>query len=88
MAVSFDHPAEIERFLRRELGNLDLAAKEAALVELYRQEKLTHHHLSQALGLSRFETDGALKKHNVTDDLPTVEDLARQVENLGRSAGE
>jgi len=86
MAVSFDLPTDIEEFLRRELGNLDEAAKEAALVELYRQDKLTHHQLSQALGLSRLDADGVLKKHNVTEDLLTVEELERQVEDLRRLA--
>ena len=87
MAVSFDLPTDIEQFLRHKLGNLDQAAKEAALVELYRQEKLTHHQLSKALGLSRLETNGVLKKHNVTEDLLSVEEFSRQVEDLGRSVG-
>jgi hypothetical protein len=73
MSVTFDLPASIEQALRHELGNLDQAAKEAALVELYRQEKLTHHELSQSLGLDRLETEAILKKHNVTEDLLTSE---------------
>ncbi len=73
MSVTFDLPKSIEQSLRRELGNLDQAAKEAALVELYRQDKLTHHELSQALGLERLETEAVLKKHNVAEDLPTNE---------------
>lgn len=88
MAVSFDLPTDIEQSLRRNLGNLDEAAKEAALVELYRQEKLTHHQLTKALGLSRLETDGVLKKHKVTEDLLSFEELSRQVEDLGRSVGQ
>ena len=82
MAVGFDLPTDIEQFLRHELGNLDQAVKEAALVELYRQEKLTHHQLSKALGLSRLEIDGVLKRHKVTEDLLSAEEFQRQVEDL------
>jgi len=82
MTVSFSLPSDIEAHLRRDLGDLDRAAKEATLVELYRQENLTHYELSQALGLSRFETDGLLKRHHVTEDLLTVEDFNRQVDDL------
>jgi len=32
------------------------SSREAALVELYRQAKITHHQLATALGLERFET--------------------------------
>ena len=56
----------------------------AALVELYRLDKLTHHQLSQALDLSRLEADGVLKKHNVTEDLLTVDELELQVKDLRR----
>ncbi|HEX4054196.1 MAG TPA: UPF0175 family protein [Tepidisphaeraceae bacterium] len=73
MSITFDLPTSIEQSLRRELGNLEQAAKEAALVELYRQDKLTHHEFSQALGLDRLETEAVLKRHNVTEDFPTRE---------------
>lgn len=83
MLVTFELPNNIERRLRQ-LGDLDQVAKEAALVELYRQEKLTHHELAQALGLSRIETDVLLKKHNVTEDLMTIEQFERQADQLWR----
>jgi hypothetical protein len=50
-------------------------------VDLYRQEKLTHHQLSSVLGLSRFETDALLKRHEVFYDL-TAEDVVRESEGL------
>lgn len=87
MPVTFELPNRIERNLRLQLGDLDLAAKEAALVELYRQGTLTHHELAESLGLSRIETDGVLKKHNVTEDLITVEEFERQAEELWRAMG-
>jgi hypothetical protein len=82
MAVSFELPDELERNLRRTLGDLDRAAKEAALIELYRQDKLTRHELSQAMGISRLETEALLKAHDVTEDLPTAAEVERDVENL------
>ena len=87
MTVSFEIPNSLERLLRRDFGNLDDAAKEAALVELYRQGKLTQHELAEALGLTRIETDAILKKHNVTEDLPTDAELAVGLSNLRRLLG-
>ena len=53
MSISFDLPASVEDQLRRELADLDVVAKEAVLVELYRQGRLTHHQLGLSLGLAR-----------------------------------
>lgn len=71
MAVTFELPNDIEQNLRQELGDLAQAAKEAALVELYRQGRISHHDLSRALGLTRLETEAVLKQHRVIEDLPT-----------------
>lgn len=87
MALTIQLPPEIEQALRRELGDLDQAAKEALLVELYRQDRLTQFELSQALGLDRFEIDALLKKHNVTEDLPTVDELAEDLKRLTQLVG-
>ncbi len=88
MAVTIQLPADVEERLRSENPDLDAEAKEAMLVELYRQDKLSHYELSQALSLDRFETDGVLKRHNVTEDLPTAEEhevaLARLREMIGK----
>ncbi len=79
MAVTIQLPADVEERLRAESPNLDSEAREAMLVELYRQDRLTRYELSQSLGLSRFETDGVLKKHRVTEDLPTSEELEQDL---------
>jgi hypothetical protein len=84
MSISFDLPATVEDQLRRELADLDVVAKEAALVELYRQERITHHQLGLSLGLERHETDGLLKRHKVVEDLPRAEGLADQIATLRR----
>jgi hypothetical protein len=84
MAVTFELPQEMERSLRREVGDLDQVAKEAALVELYRQDRITAYELGQALNLSRLETEALLKRHNVTEDLPTESELESERNRLRR----
>lgn len=79
MAITFEIPADLEENLARELGNLNQAAKESALVELYRQGRISRPELSRALDLSRYETDGLLKRHGVTEDLITPEQLDEQL---------
>ena len=64
-----------------------VAAKEAALVELYRQGQLSHGKLAEGLGISRYETDAVLKRHNVTEDLLTREEFDDQVSGLRKALG-
>ncbi len=84
MSISFELPENVEAQLRRELGDLNAVAKEAALVELYRQGKLSHGQLAEALETSRYEVDGVLKRHNVTEDLMTTEEYIEGLENISR----
>ena len=71
MSITFDLPAAVEQQLRRDVTNLDVLAKEAALVELYRQGT----------------TDDLLKRHHVTEDLITAEELGEQIATLRRLIG-
>jgi hypothetical protein len=82
MAITFQLPETVEQHLREVFADLDQAAKEAALVELYRQDKITHFELAQALGLSRCETDGVLQRHGVTEDLLTSAEHEAQLAGL------
>ncbi|MCX7414149.1 MAG: UPF0175 family protein [Planctomycetia bacterium] len=88
MSITFDLPAAVEQQLRRDVTNLDVLAKEAALVELYRQGMISHHQLGLSLGMTRFETDGLLKRHHVTEDLITAEELGEQIATLRRLIGQ
>ncbi|MEX2120144.1 MAG: UPF0175 family protein [Pirellulales bacterium] len=88
MTISFQLPDAIEMHLRQEVADLDAAAKEAALVELYRQHKLSHHQLATALGLDRFETEALLKQHHVTEDLVTPAEFSQQLAGLRKLLGE
>lgn len=87
MPISFSLPGPIEENLRVQVGNLDEVAKEAALVELYRQGNLSHGQLAESLGLSRDQTNGVLKRHNVTEDLITQEEFDAQVAELRKLLG-
>jgi predicted HTH domain antitoxin len=85
--VSFQLPDDVEQQLRRQIGDLDAAAKEAALVELYRQGQLSHGKLAAGLGISRYEADAVLKRHDVTEDLLSREDFDQQVSGLRELLG-
>jgi len=61
---------------------VDAAAKEAAVVELYRQGQLSHGALADCLAISRMEVDGLLERHGVTEDLPTVAEFREQLEAI------
>lgn len=82
MAVSFQLPDELESNLRHDFQDLDAEAREAFLVDLYRRRRISHHALAGALGLDRFETEGVLRKHQVTEDLGTVDDYLRDAQTL------
>ena len=71
MAVTIELPQTVEDSIRQTLPNLDELAKEILLVTLYREGKLTHHEFATAMGVTRYEADGILKRHHVTEDLIT-----------------
>lgn len=86
MSISFDLPTDIESGLRAALGDLNQAAKEAALVELYRQRKISHLDFSRALGLTRLEAENVLKRHDVVDDLPDKDEYDQALRRLRSAA--
>lgn len=87
MAISFELPRELESQLRGEFENLDDTAKEAMGVELFRQGKLSHAQLASLLDLSRYETDGVLKRHGAFYDL-SLDDVLRDAEVSRQARGE
>lgn len=78
MKISFEIPHDIEQQIKT--NGLDVVgkAREAFLIELYREHKITHRQLGDALGLERYETDGMLKRYGVGLDL-TVEEIKAEV---------
>ena len=87
MSITFELPVAVEEQLRRDHADLDVVAKEAALVELYRQGRITQHQLGLSLDKSRFEVEELLKRHKVTEDLDTAEQVAEQITILRRLLG-
>jgi len=51
------------------------------LVDLYRQHKITHRQLGEALGLDRFDTDVLLKHHGVELEL-SLDEFNAEVASL------
>ena len=87
MAIKIELPDAIEDKLRADFGNLAVAGKEAMLVELYRQDKISHGELAESLGLSRYETDDVLRRHNVTEDLLAGNEFDEQLAGLRKLVG-
>ena len=81
MTISFEIPRDIEQELSTRGADLSREAKEAFLVEQYRQRKSSHHQLEQALGLDDYETDGVLKRRGIMLELG-VEELRDEAASL------
>ena len=82
MNISIDLPSEIAQELNATASDFGREAKEAYLVELYRQDRISHHQLTEALGLNRGEANGVLKLHKVPSGPATVEELRAEVASL------
>jgi hypothetical protein len=81
MRIQFEIPHDIEQELGGNGADLSGEAREAFLVELYRQDRIAHHQLAEALGLSRLETEGVLKRHQVSSGV-TAEEMRAQAAAL------
>jgi hypothetical protein len=81
MSISFEIPKDLEQQLRTGGADLNGRAREAFLVDLYRDDQITHHQLAEALGLSRLETEGVLKRHQVSSGV-TAEEMGAQAATL------
>lgn len=65
MSVSFQLESELEDQLRRDMGDLAQAAREALLIEAYRRGKLSVGRLAKSLGIGVLEADGWLAERSV-----------------------
>ena len=66
MQVTLDIPDSLATQIAPEGQSLSRALLEAALIQAYREDRLTGHELMVALGLeTRYELDGVLKAHQV-----------------------
>jgi Uncharacterised protein family (UPF0175) len=91
MSISFEIPKDLEQQLRTGGADLNDRAREAFLVDLYRDDQITHHQLAEALRLSRLETEDVLKRHQVSSGV-TAEEMRAQAaalrEGFGRESPE
>jgi hypothetical protein len=69
MNISFEISHDIEQQLRTEGVDFNREAKEVYLMEQYRQAKLSHRQLQEALGLSFDATEQLLKKRGLGQDV-------------------
>jgi hypothetical protein len=83
MSVVIDLPPDVEAALRQSASNLNQAAKEALLIEMYREGRLLHSQFAAALGLSRDQANALLKQHCVHEDLPTPDEFRQQLASIG-----
>jgi len=74
MSILIELPEDLEQTLREQVGDLNEAAKEAFLVNLYREKKIGYPQLCRGLGVGRFAVDAVLKRHAVYYEI-TVEDV-------------
>ena len=81
MTIQFEIPHDIEREIGGHCTDANGEAREAFLVELYRQDRISHHQLAEALGLGRLETEGLLKRHKVSSCV-TAEEMRAQAAAL------
>jgi predicted HTH domain antitoxin len=65
MTVSFELPPPIEELIAGLGPDVAATMKEAALVDLFRREVISHGQFAKALNLARYEADGVLKRHGV-----------------------
>jgi predicted HTH domain antitoxin len=81
MTLTIDLPDEFEQRVRREVGDLDRAAKESLLANLYRDGIISHAEVGRVLALSRWEADALLKRHHAGREM-SAEELRRDAEAL------
>jgi hypothetical protein len=85
MTIAFEIPREIEQQIGSDGADLNRDAKEVYLMEQYRQARITHRQLEEALELSFHETEQLLKQRGLGQDLDIEElEAGRQ---LLRKAG-
>ena len=73
MTISFELPQDIEQQIRTNGVDLDREERELYLVELYRQDRISHSQLRDALGVSFHEAEKLIKDHGAGHDFPLEE---------------
>lgn len=85
--IRIDLPIELEARLQQEFGDVNQAAKEALLLQAFREGKLTHYELCLGLGLDRYATNALLKQRGIFEGSMTQEDIEADLATLDRVLG-
>jgi hypothetical protein len=67
MTISFQIPPDIEQELSESGADLSGHARRAFLLDLYRQDRISHAQLREALGVSFHEAEGLIKEYRGPD---------------------
>lgn len=84
MTISFEIPQDIEQQIRFHGGDLNREARESYLLELYRQERISHAQLREALDVSFHEAERLIKERGAEHDI-SVEEFEGSRERLRKS---
>ena len=84
--VTLNLPPHVEEKLRARAETLTDEVRTAYTIELFRRGELTHHQLSQTLGLNRFDTDALLKERGLMIEL-SKEEFTEELQGLRQLVG-
>jgi predicted HTH domain antitoxin len=87
MAITFELPRDVEQILRERFGDLGEVAKEAFLVQSYREERLSVGQIAGVLGKGVIETQAWLAEKGAPLNYST-EDLEEDREALAKLSPE
>jgi hypothetical protein len=73
MMISFELPQTIEQQVRTNGADLNREAKVAYLLDLYRQDRISHAQLREALDVSFHEAERLIKEHGAGHDISATE---------------
>ena len=87
MTITFEIPYDIEQDIFADGADINSAAREAFLVDLYRRRKITQHQLGIALGVDYYDTDGVLIRHGVALEI-SVEEQRAEADSFRKAGSE
>ena len=73
MTITFEIPPDIEQELSLNGADLNGQARQAFLLDLYRQDRISHAQLCEALGVSFHEAEGLIKEYRAGHDFSAQE---------------
>lgn len=87
MSITFELPQDIEKHLREQFGDVSQAAKDAFLIQSYREARLSVGQIARILGKGVVETQAWLSARGAPLNY-SIEDLEADRETLARLSPE